>query len=146
PIPFQRKTSQSDELYNEATQWIPGGVTANIKYFKPYPIVREKAKGPYLYDVDGNEYIDFNLCYGALILGHGHQEVTNSFTDYLQEIGTTIFGTPHKHEITMAKTLSRLIPSIEKVRFTNSGLEATLLALCLATAWTKRKKIAKFEG
>lgn len=146
PIPFQQKTTKSSELFNEAIQWIPGGVTANIKYFKPYPIVMEKAKGPYLYDVDGNEYIDFNLCYGTLILGHGHPEVTQAFYNHLIETGTIVYGTPHELEITMAQTLSELFPSIEKVRFTNSGLEATLLALRLAMAWTKRKKIAKFEG
>lgn len=146
PIPFQQKTAKSAQIYNEAIQWIPGGVTANIKYFKPYPIVMEKATGPYLYDVDGNEYIDYNLCYGALILGHGHPEVTNAFYNRLLEIGTTIYGTPHQYEIEMAKKIVELFPSIEKIRFTNSGLEATLLALRLAMAWTKRKKIAKFEG
>ena len=145
-IPFQQKTSKSSLLFNEANQWIPGGVTANIKYFKPYPIVMEKANGPYLYDVDGNEYIDFNLCYGSLILGHGHPEITHAFYNLLLEIGTTVYGTPHKQEIAMARKLTELFPSIEKVRFTNSGLEATLLALRLAMAWNKRKKIAKFEG
>lgn len=145
-IPFQQKTTKSSTLFTEANQWIPGGVTANIKYFKPYPIVMEKAKGPYLYDVDGNEYIDFNLCYGSLILGHGHPEVTQAFYNLLLEIGTTVYGTPHRHEIAMARKITELFPSIDKVRFTNSGLEATLLALRLAMAWTKRNKIAKFEG
>lgn len=145
-VPFLNKTAKSSQIFQEAVQWIPGGVTANIKYFDPYPIIMKTADGAYLYDVDGNEYIDFNLCYGALILGHGHAEVSTALTNQLSNIGTSVFGTPHIHEIEMAKTLANLYPSIEKVRFTNSGLEATLLALRFGSAWSKKKKIAKFEG
>ncbi|GGE13771.1 glutamate-1-semialdehyde 2,1-aminomutase [Marinithermofilum abyssi] len=144
--PYLRKTTRSAQLYKEAAQWIPGGVTANIKHFEPYPIVMESADGAFLYDVDGNSYIDYNLCYGALLLGHGHPGVTTAIHEQLSQIGTTIFGTPHKLETEMARVLVDLYPSIEKVRFTNSGMEATLLAIRLATAWTGRKKIAKFEG
>jgi glutamate-1-semialdehyde 2,1-aminomutase len=144
--PFLPKTKRSAEAYEEAAKWIPGGVTANIKYFEPYPLIMESADGPYLYDVDENRYIDYNLCYGALILGHGHPRVKKAIQTQLAKIGTTIFGTPHQLETEMARTLVGLYPSIEKVRFTNSGLEATLLAIRLAMAWTGRKKLAKFEG
>lgn len=140
------KTKRSAKAYREAARWIPGGVTANIKYFEPYPIIMESADGPYLYDVDENRYIDYNLCYGALILGHGHPNVKNALQTQLEKIGTTIFGTPHQLETEMARTLAGLYPGIDQVRFTNSGLEATLLAIRLAMAWTGRKKLAKFEG
>ncbi|MFC7439611.1 aspartate aminotransferase family protein [Laceyella putida] len=143
---FLHDTTRSAQIYKEAARWIPGGVTANIKYFEPYPIVMESAKGPYLHDVDGNQYVDYNLCYGALILGHGHPALSSALQQQLSQIGTAIFGTPHKLETEMARKLADLYPSIEQVRFTNSGLEATLLAIRLATAWTGRTKLAKFEG
>ncbi|KIZ53753.1 aspartate aminotransferase family protein [Bacillus sp. FSL H8-0516] len=136
----------SAELFKKACEVIPGGVTANIKYFSPHPLMMEKGNGSKLFDVDGNEYIDYLLCYGALILGHGHQQVFNAVTKQMMESGTTIFGTPHKMETTMAEKLVELYPGIDMVRYTNSGLEATLLAIRTAVAYTGKQKIAKFEG
>jgi glutamate-1-semialdehyde 2,1-aminomutase len=95
---------------------------------------------------DDNRYIDYNLCYGALILGHGDQRIIAAINETFSQIGTAIFGTPHRLETEMARVLVDLYPGIEKLRFTNSGLEATLLAIRLAMAWTGRKKLAKFEG
>lgn len=143
---FLRNTARSAQMHREATRWIPGGVTANTKYFDPYPIVMDSASDAYLYDVDGNRYIDYNLCYGALILGHGDRRVIDAINQVFSKFGTTIFGTPHRLETEMARVLVNLYSGIEKVRFTNSGLEATLLAIRLAIAWTRRKKVAKFEG
>ncbi|MCP8616138.1 aspartate aminotransferase family protein [Salirhabdus salicampi] len=140
----KRKTSKA--LFHEAEQVMPGGVTANIKFFEPNPIVMEYAKGSRLFDVDGNEYIDYLLCYGAQIHGHGHEEVMKEVKAQIEKMGTTIFGTPHRLEAEMAKKLVQLYPSIDMVRYTNSGLEATLLATRLAMAYTNKKKIAKFEG
>lgn len=140
------QTGKSEELYLEAKKVIPGGVTANIKFFEPHPIMMEKGSGSKLYDVDGNEYIDYLLCYGALILGHGHENVFDAVFHQMRESGTTIFGTPHILETKMANKLVDLIPGIEMVRYTNSGLEATLLAIRLAMAYTEKPKIAKFEG
>ncbi|KHD85534.1 glutamate-1-semialdehyde 2,1-aminomutase [Heyndrickxia ginsengihumi] len=137
---------KSAELFAKACKVIPGGVTAHIKYFDPHPIMMEKGNGSKLYDVDGNEYIDYLLCYGALILGHGHRQVFEAVTKQMVESGTTIFGTPHKLETTMAEKLIELYPGIEMVRYTNSGLEATLLAIRTAVAYTGKQKIAKFEG
>ncbi|QHS24468.1 aspartate aminotransferase family protein [Virgibacillus sp. MSP4-1] len=125
---------------------MPGGVTANIKYFEPHPIMMEKGKGSRLYDADGNEYIDYLLSYGALIHGHGYAPVMQAVYDQLESQGTTIFGTPHQLEIKMAEKLVDLYPGIEMVRYTNSGLEATLLAVRAAMAYTGKEKIAKFEG
>ncbi|WP_342743651.1 aminotransferase class III-fold pyridoxal phosphate-dependent enzyme [Halobacillus massiliensis] len=104
---------------------------------------RKSAK---LYDVDHNEYIDYLLCYGSLITGHGHPDILEAVQNQLHEAGTTIFGTPHKLEIDMARKLIDLYPGIEMVRYTNSGLEATLLAIRTANAYTGKNKIAKFEG
>jgi len=140
------KKVQSQGLFQKAEKVIPGGISANIKYFSPHPIVMEKASGSKLFDVDGEEYIDYSLCYGALITGHGHEQITSATTKYMESIGTTIFGTPHRLEITMAEKLIELYPSIDMVRYTNSGLEATLFAIRLATAYTGKSKIGKFEG
>lgn len=136
----------SSKLFQHAETVIPGGVTANIKHFSPYPIFMKEGKGSKLIDVDGMEYIDYSLCYGALITGHGHPQVVNATINHLKESGTVIFGTPHKLEITMAEKISALYPSMEQIRFTNSGTEAVLLAIRLAVAYTNKSKIAKFEG
>lgn len=133
-------------MFDHANKVIPGGVTANIKYFDPYPIFMERAKGSKLYDVDGMEYIDYSLCYGALITGHGHPRIMDAATNYMQSIGTTIFGTPHKLEITMGEKIIDHYPGIDLLRYTNSGLEATLLTIRFAKAYTNKSKIAKFEG
>ncbi|MFA9382100.1 MAG: aspartate aminotransferase family protein, partial [Acetanaerobacterium sp.] len=118
----------------------------NIKYFEPYPIIMRQGHGSRLTDVDGNTYIDYLLCYGALLLGHGHPAVTEAVTKTMEETGTTVFGTPHVMETTMAEVLREIYPSIEMLRYTNSGLEATLFAIRLAFAFTGRSKLAKFEG
>ncbi|KHE73009.1 aspartate aminotransferase family protein [Halobacillus sp. BBL2006] len=144
--PLPEKVKRSAELFDRAKEFIPGGVTANIKYIDPHPIFMEKAEGSKLYDVDHNEYIDYLLSYGALIHGHGHPAVYKAALNQMEEAGTTIFGTPHTSEMTMAEKLVSLYPGIDMVRYTNSGLEATLLALRVAMAYTGRSKIAKFEG
>ncbi|SMO50869.1 aspartate aminotransferase family protein [Melghirimyces algeriensis] len=144
--PLQNKTRGSAKRYEEAKQWMPGGVTANIKYFDPYPIFMESASGAYLYDVDGNDYIDYNLCYGALMLGHGNPQILEAVQKQFEQMGTPVLGTPHELELEMAKRLVELVPGVESVRFTNSGLEATMFALRLARAWSGKKKVAKFEG
>ncbi|NBI30267.1 aspartate aminotransferase family protein [Chengkuizengella sp. YPA3-1-1] len=143
---LSENTKQSAQLFEQAKKGIPGGVTANIKYIAPHPIIMERGKGSKLYDVDKNEYIDYLLCYGALILGHGHPYVFESVMKQMKEAGTTIFGTPHRLESVMAEKLISLYPGIEMVRYTNSGLEATLLAIRMAMAYTGKSKLAKFEG
>ncbi|WP_261129780.1 aspartate aminotransferase family protein [Bacillus sp. Marseille-Q3570] len=143
---IRSNTKQSAESFEKAKKVIPGGVTANIKHIAPHPIFMDKGKGSKLYDVDGNEYIDYLLCYGALILGHGHPTVIEAAMNQMKDAGTTIFGTPHRLETTMAEKLISLYPGIEMARFTNSGLEATLLAIRIAMAYTGKPKLAKFEG
>src|SRR5690625_2262148 len=136
----------SSMMFHQAETVIPGGVTANIKHFSPYPIFMKEAKGSKLIDVDNMEYIDYSLCYGALITGHGHPQILEATMNHLKETGTMIFGTPHELEVEMANKLIELYPSIDQVRFANSGTEAVLLAIRLAVAHTNKPKIAKFEG
>ncbi|KAB2332243.1 aspartate aminotransferase family protein [Cytobacillus depressus] len=143
---YMKKTPKSREFASEAHKVMPGGVTANIKSFDPYPIIMEKGKGAYLYDIDGNKYIDYLLSYGALMLGHGHQDIVQAIQAQMEENGTFLFGTPHQLEIEMGKKIQQLYPSMEMVRYTNSGTEATLLAIRMAYAHTGKYKIAKFEG
>jgi glutamate-1-semialdehyde 2,1-aminomutase len=143
---FEKSHKKSGEMFHEACEVIPGGVTANIKYFEPYPIIMEKAEGSKLYDVDGNAYIDYLLCYGAMIHGHGDEAVNNAVIKQLMTNGTSIFGTPHQNETVMAREIIKLFNGIEMVRFTNSGTEATLLAIRTAMAYNRKSKIAKFEG
>lgn len=140
------RTKRSYEMMEEAKSVMPNGVTANIKSFSPYPIVMKKGKGAYLSDVDGNEYIDYLLGYGALMLGHGHPRIKEAVMNQLEDDGTCLFGTPHELEVKMGKRIQQFYPSMELLRYTNSGTEATLLAIRLAAAFTGKKKIAKFEG
>ncbi|MEI3614753.1 aspartate aminotransferase family protein [Pseudogracilibacillus sp. SO30301A] len=141
---FDKQTSS--KMFQHAETVIPGGVTANIKHFAPNPIFMKEGKGSKLIDVDGMEYIDYSLCYGSLITGHGHPQVMQATINQLTNSGTIIFGTPHELEVEMAEKLVALYPSMDQVRFTNSGTEAVLLAIRLAIAYTGKPKIGKFEG
>lgn len=145
-IEYRERTRKSSRYHGKAKAITPGGVSANLKFFRPYPITMARGAGAYLWDVDGNRYIDYQLCYGTLILGHGDPAVVNAIVHQAREDGTTAFGAPHRREIEMAETLLHIFPAAEQVRFTNSGLEATLLSVRLALAFTKRRRIAKFEG
>ncbi|MGM8364470.1 aspartate aminotransferase family protein [Virgibacillus sp. W0181] len=142
----QQSKEKSEKMFQEAKEVIPGGVTANIKFFSPHPIFMKSGNGSKLTDVDNQEYIDYSLCYGALMTGHGHPRVKEAVSKHMESIGTAIFGTPHELEIQMAKKLIELYPGIDQVRYTNSGLEATMFANRLAIAYTNKPKIAKFEG
>jgi glutamate-1-semialdehyde 2,1-aminomutase len=143
---YFRKTQGSKKLFEEAVKTLPGGVAASIKYFDPYPIFMEKGEGPWLFDTDGNRYADYLQSYGPMILGHGHPAVKKAIAEQLDEHGTVLYGTPHRLETEFARRLQGYLPSLEMIRYTNSGTEATLFSLRLAYAFTKKYKIAKFEG
>jgi len=143
---LKERTPKSQDFIEESKEVIPGGVTANIKFFDPYPIVMESGKGAYLTDLDGNQYIDYLLSYGALMLGHGHPSISKAIHNQLEEDGTALFGTPHQLELQMGKKIQQYYPSMEMLRYTNSGTEATLLAIRMAYAFTGKYKIAKIEG
>ena len=141
---FKLKTYESEILYKRAMKVLPAGVSYSIRYYNPYPFYTSKAIGSKLFDVDGNEYIDFWLGHTALILGHSPQIVMKSVQEQL-ELGTH-FGTSHKLEIMLAGKVVELVPCSEMVRFTNSGTEANMYAIRLARTYTGRNTIAKFEG
>lgn len=143
---FMEKTPKSRAFFEEAKKIMPGGVTANIKSFDPYPIVMKGGNGAYLTDLDGNQYIDYLLSYGALMLGHGHPAIVGAIQEQMNQDGTNLFGTPHLLEVEMGKKIQQYYPSMEMIRYTNSGTEATLLSIRMAYAYTGKYKIAKFEG
>ncbi|MDG5789199.1 aspartate aminotransferase family protein [Evansella sp. AB-P1] len=145
-VQYGAKTKHSYDEMKKAEKYLPGGVTANIKHFAPYPIVMKKGSGAWLEDVDGNHYVDYLMAYGSLALGHGHNDIKKAITDQVNQDGTFLFGTPHSLEVSFAKKIQEYYPSMERIRYTNSGTEATLLAIRLACAFTGKKKIAKFEG
>ncbi len=143
---FKARTRTSAELFRRAAAVTPGGVMAGIKYFEPYPIFMKRARGSHVWDVDGNEYVDYLMSYGALTLGHGDPTVQKSVRETLDSFGTTVFGTPTEAELEYGAMLRDLYHPDGKIRFTNSGLEATLLAVRLARGFSGKRVIAKFEG
>ncbi len=143
---YQKKTPGSAKLCEKASHLLPGGVSANIKFFEPYPIYMKHGQGAWLTDVDGNRYVDYLLSYGPLALGHGHPTVRAALLEQFDTHGTLLYGTSHDLESEYAETIMRHFPSMEMVRYTNSGTEATLLSLRMAYAYTGKYKIAKFEG
>ncbi len=143
---YKARTPKTAAWFERASKSLPGGVTGNVKFFPPYPVYARRAKGGHLWDLDGNEYVDFMLCFGPLILGHGHPRVLEAIRSQLDADGTPIFGAPHENEAKMAERLKRIFPFAESVRYTNSGLEATLHAIRASRGFRRRSKIGKFEG
>jgi glutamate-1-semialdehyde 2,1-aminomutase len=140
-------TPKSSQLYEQAIQIIPGGVNSPVRAFKSVkrnPIFIKRAEGSKLYDVDGNEYIDFVNSWGPLLLGHSHPAVKEAVLKAVQD-GTS-YGAPTEKEILLAELIVEMVPSIEMVRLVNSGTEATMTAVRLARAFTQRDKIIKIEG
>ena len=138
---------RSSTLFNEAKNYIPGGVNSPVRAFKGVggePIYFERGEGAYLYDVDGNEYIDYVGSWGPMILGHSNPSIVDAVRTELDKgLG---FGAPTEIETSLAKKICQLMPSIELVRMVSSGTEATMSAIRLARGYTKRDKIVKFEG
>lgn len=135
---------KSKKIYEDSVNFLPGGVDSPIRAFKPYPFFVEKAKGSKLIDVDGNEFIDYCLGYGPMILGHAHDDVIEESKKQL-ELGTA-YGVPSEKEVMLAKEVINRVPCAEMVRFVNSGTEATMSAIRLARGVTKKNKIIKYEG
>ncbi|CQR48042.1 Glutamate-1-semialdehyde 2,1-aminomutase [Paraliobacillus sp. PM-2] len=139
--------NHSIDAYKEAVDLMPGGVNSPVRAFKSIgmnPIFMERGKGSKIYDIDGNDYIDYVLSWGPLILGHAHPNVVDKLKE-VTENGTS-FGAPTILENELAKVVIDRVPSIEMVRMVNSGTEATMSALRLARGYTGRNKILKFEG
>ena len=137
----------SKTLFQKAKQFIPGGVNSPVRAFKSVggqPLFIERAEGPYLFDADGNRYIDYVLSWGPLILGHAHPQVVAALKRAVER-GTS-YGAPTELETELAQLVCELVPSAEMARFVNSGTEATMSAIRLARAYTGRDKIIKFSG
>ena len=141
------KHEKSVKLYEEAVEYIPGGVNSPVRAFKSVglsPIFVDHAHGSKIYDVDGNEYIDYICSWGPLMLGHSPKELTEGIEEVVRR-GTS-FGVPTEIEVEMAKIIVDAYPAIDQVRMVNSGTEATMSALRVARGYTGRNKILKFEG
>src|SRR5438034_1568185 len=123
---------------------MPGGTTRTTVYFAPYPLYIERGQGARVWDVDGKSRLDFIGNYSALILGHAHPKVTAAVAEQLAR-GTSV-AAANPVEVQLAKELCQRIPSLDMVRFTNSGTEATMFAMRLARTYSGRQKIARFEG
>jgi glutamate-1-semialdehyde 2,1-aminomutase len=141
---YTAKTSRSRALHEEAVAVMPGGNSRTTTFFDPYPFYFQRGQGAHIWDADGTERIDFNNNYTSLVIGHAHPDVIKA-VQAVAENGLSFPG-PTEHEIRLAEMLTRRIPSLESVRFTNSGTEATMNAVRLARAFTGRPKLAKFEG
>ena len=141
---YVASTPRAAELHNQAMKYLPGGSTRGVQYFPPYPFVAERGEGLYIYDVDGNRYLDYVINATSLILGHAHPKVVKAIQDKAS-LGTA-FSVPTEDQTKLARVLCERIPSVETLRFTNSGTEGTLMAIRAARAFTGKHKIAKFEG
>jgi glutamate-1-semialdehyde 2,1-aminomutase len=140
-------TTQSDALFAQAQELIPGGVNSPVRAFRAVsrtPVFIERAEGPYLYDVDGNRYIDYVGSFGPLIMGHAHPAIVTAVQHAVAR-GTS-YGAPTALEVELARAIRTAMPAVEMVRLVNSGTEATMSALRLARAFTGREIIVKVEG
>ena len=144
---MSRETTGSERLFAQASGLMPGGVSSPVRAFKAVggdPFFVERGEGAYLVDVDGNRYVDYVLSWGPLILGHAHPRVVAALEDAVRR-GTS-YGAPSQLEVELARLVTEAMPSVEMIRFVSSGTEATMSALRLARAATKRPKIVKFAG
>lgn len=140
--------SESERLQQLSNEYILGGVNSPSRSYKAVgggsPVVMKEGHGAYLYDVDGNKFIDYLQAYGPIITGHAHPHITKAIQE--QAAKGVLFGTPTELEIEFSKKLRDAIPSLEKIRFVNSGTEAVMTTIRVARAYTKRNKIIKFAG
>jgi len=148
PYASSNPRHESARLYEEAQRHIVGGVNSPSRSFKAVgggaPVFMQRAEGAYFWDVDGNRYIDYLAAFGPIITGHAHPHVTEAIVRAAQN--GTLYGTPTEGEVTLARMLKEAIPSMDKVRFVNSGTEAVMTTIRVARAATKRNKIIKFAG
>jgi len=140
---YRAQTKKSYAMYGQAEKILPLGVSSNFRTFEPYPIYIQRAEGSKMWDVDGREYTDFSMCFGALMVGHSHPTMVKALGKAAGE--GTLYGMPHDREVRAAELIGERF-GLEQVRFTNSGSESTMHALRVARAYTGRDKVLKFEG
>src|SRR2546429_451436 len=136
--------SKSEHLYKRARELIPGGVNSPVRNYSPYPLFVASAKGSRFRTVDGEEFLDYCMAYGALLDGHAYEEVVEAVQKAMGR--GSLYGQPTEMEVELASLISSLVPSMEMVRLVNSGTEATMHSLRLARAFTGRQKILNFGG
>lgn len=141
---YKARTQKSFQLHQEAKTVFPGGDTRNVTFFKPYPSFMDRGKGCRLWDVDGNEIIDFQNNYTSLIHGHAHPCIVEAVQEQIEK--GSVFSAPFSKQTELAEIICARVPSVDKIRFTNSGTEATMHAVRGARAYTGRTKIVKIEG
>ena len=141
---FMERTPRSRELQAEAARYLPGGSSRGTAFYAPYPAFAERGEGHYVYDADGNRYLDFMINATSHILGHAHPDVVAALQRQAA-LGNSFSG-PTEAQVRLARAICERTPSVETVRFTNSGTEGTMMAIRGARAFTGRHKIAKFEG
>jgi glutamate-1-semialdehyde 2,1-aminomutase len=141
---YEAMTPGSAALAAKARELLPSGIAHDSRHFDPYPLYITRALGPVKWDVDNNKYVDYFGGHGALLLGHNHPTVMQAVHAALDR--GTHFGACHEMEVRWAELITKMVPSAERVRFTSSGTEATLMALRLARAYTGRSKIVRFRG
>jgi glutamate-1-semialdehyde 2,1-aminomutase len=141
---YKRLHTGSAELYEDAVRTFPSGVTHDVRYLAPFPIFIDRALGSRKWDVDGNEYVDYVMGHGALLLGHAYPQITQAVVEQAQK--GTHYGASHRLELEWGRLVKKIVPSAEEVRFTSSGTEATLMAVRLARAYTGRDKLLKFDS
>lgn len=141
---YKKSTKHSHLLYKKSLSFFPGGISHNIRFFSPYPFFVKKAAGKYLDDVDGNTYTDYWMGHWALILGHSPKNVSLALSKQVKN--GTLYGTVNTISIELAETIQKLMPKAEKMRFATTGSEATMYAVRLARAVTRKKIVAKIIG
>ncbi|MEM6299230.1 MAG: aminotransferase class III-fold pyridoxal phosphate-dependent enzyme, partial [Bacteroidota bacterium] len=140
-------TTRSENLFSQAQTHIPGGVNSPVRAFKAVggtPIFIKSAKGAYVFDEDGNKYIELINSWGPMLLGHAYPPVVEAVREAVEH--SLSFGAPTQKEITIAELIAKMVPSVEKVRMVNSGTEATMSVIRVARGYTGRDKVIKFEG
>ncbi len=141
---YRKKTAGSMKMFEQASKIMPGGQSHNARFFEPYPFFAEKAHGKYIWDVDGNRYVDYWMGHTALILGHSPEVVVRAIK--AQSTNGLLFGSPNKYAFELAGLVTKVVPCAESVRFCTTGAEATMYAVRLARAFTRKNTIIKMAG
>ncbi|MEM4600189.1 MAG: aspartate aminotransferase family protein [Sulfolobales archaeon] len=141
---YLKRTQKSKELFEKSKKLTPGGVTYSIRYFRPHPVYISRAEGTRVWDVDGNEYVDYWMGHGTHILGHAPKFVLDAVVEAMKS-GTHL-GYENPYAVEYSELLTKVVPGLDMVRFANSGTEANMYTLRLARAFTKRKYVIKVEG
>ncbi len=142
---YAERCKKSIEIFEKAKEFIPGGVEHNLSQNKPFPLAMDRAKGYKIWDVDGNEYIDYLMCGAPIMLGHGFEELDEKIIEIIREKGPAT-GLTSEYELLAAEQIIKHMPGVEVVRFLQSGTEADMAAIRIARAYTGKHKIIKIGG